>query len=253
MAPSIAPCGWRSLPRVVDDVHGTIFAESAIAPLGATDQDVEYDLVMAHHDLPVQLNRSTRSLMFAAPSIVVPIREAMPHNTERWKAIIFEYYIIKWTMRPSAADFQTDILVQRATIDRVEACLASKVHMYALAAAVSTHMRSITGTVLPSIGGAETSPEFYIRHAIQGLRAYFLSVQEGSTIDPQILVNMMDLFRTEFCVRRINAGIFHAWINDALIGHVYVEQSQLPACHQSWNLYAVIAALQNHSPRLRTL
>lgn len=118
-----------------------------------------------------------------------------------------------------------------------------------MASAVSAHMRAITG-IRATSGGPYRN---YLSFSLRGLRAYFVSIQEGEKIDPQILVVMMDLFRTEFFARRIGAGRFHAWICDALIDRVCAEQRQQPSFHQSWNLCAVIQALYNHAPRLRTM
>lgn len=63
----------------------------------------------------------------------------------------------------------------------------------------------------------------------------------------------MDLFRTDFFARRINAGRFRVWIYDSLMDRVVEEQCPRPPCQQSWNLCAVIQALYNHSERLLTM
>jgi hypothetical protein len=101
---------------------------------------------------------------------------------------------------------RSNSLSQQAIIDRVQGCLAVEVHMYVMASAVSAHMRSITKSVALSAEGCNASPEAFLHCGIQGLRVYFPTIRPGDKIDPQILVDMIDLFRAECFARRTNAG-----------------------------------------------
>lgn len=158
LAPSTAPCGWSSLPRKDGEPEhadpGYHALEQSTSHIGAriiTPRSTKAEALLRFTSLAAaMMDRGLR----------VPI--SVPHKFEPWKSIVLEYYIKYWTTKPSTTDHQRDFLVRKAITDRVQACLTLDVHMYALASAVSAHMRSITRTTALSVKGIQTSPETFL-------------------------------------------------------------------------------------------
>lgn len=248
LPPSAAPRGWSNIPPTSGAHEAT---------LRSMTEDGTYDSALNKWQLKPEQNSYEKAIADSSiPSAAIldaqdlHLADKIRSQLEPWKYTVIDYYIRFWAKSPTIIENQRDIFISNAIAERVQSCLTTEVHMYALASAVSAHMRAITKTAALRIKDQIASPEAFLHRAIQGLRAYFPTICPGDKVDPQILVDMMDLFRAEYFARRTNAGKQHVWIFDSLVDRGEIHQPKRLRCKDSWNLCAVIQALCNHSPHL---
>jgi hypothetical protein len=102
--------------------------------------------------------------------------------------VILDYFVYCWTpmlsttATPSAVQ---DSVLHDAVADRVQHCIANRFHMYPLAAAVVSHIRSMTCTSALEPFGPKVSSEAFLHAAIRSLRLYFASLRPEDEVDSQ--------------------------------------------------------------------
>lgn len=104
-------------------------------------------------------------------------------------------------------------------------------------------MRSVTRTSAFERDGPKVSTEALLHVAIRSLRLYFASLKPGDSIESEILVDMMDLYRAEYYARRTDAAKHHIFVFNSLVDISGTSPPQRPRCRDVWNLSDVIVAI----------
>jgi hypothetical protein len=124
------------------------------------------------------------------------------HSAQPFTSTVIDYYTRSW----SSASYTTapysshwDSLLQGAVAERVRSCLTNETHMYSLSVAVAAHLHFVNGNRSLDRFGAMASLDWLFHKATRLLREYFSSVED---IDPQALVDMMNMFRASYYAPR---------------------------------------------------
>jgi hypothetical protein len=95
--------------------------------------------------------------------------------------------------------------------------------MYALSVAVASRMRFVDGNRGPDRVGPMASLDWLFHKATRLLREHFSSVNGEEDIDPQALVDVMDMFRASYYAQRSLAAKVYIRTFGVLAGRVGVE------------------------------
>jgi hypothetical protein len=229
---SRAPRGWLSkqtgTANGIASEHGPM---STTSPNRAREQPAGPRLLETDQNMPS--DQSSSSSIQDSPRYPLQYWEALPyqvldsfkttHFAQPFASTVIDYYTRSWSSAPyMTAPYSShrDSLLQDAVAERVRSCLTNETHMYALSVAVAARLRFVDGNGSLDRFGPMTSLDWLFHRATRLLREYFSSVKDEDDIDPQALVDVMDMFKASYYAQRGSAAKVHIRTFGALAGRV---------------------------------
>jgi hypothetical protein len=109
--------------------------------------------------------------------------------------------------------------------------------MYSLSVAAAARLRFVNGNRSLDRFGTMTSLDWLFHKATRLLREYFSSVEDEDDIDPQALIDVMDMFRVSYYAQRGSAAkVCRCWGRrySGLNFPLGMEPVRCPCCYWCW-------------------